>query len=305
MLADLVCKGGGVKGIALIGAICYLEEKGYKWQKIAGTSAGAIVGSLIAVGYTGLELKEILINTNYKDFNSKNHLQGIPLIGQPLSLITQKGIYTADGVENFLINHYNAKGKVKFKDISTNGISKLKVLTVDVTTHELLILPDDLVKFNIDPLEFEISKAVRMSMSIPFYYTPSILKKNGINNYLVDGGLLSNFPIWIFDVPRVPRWPTFGLKLLSDSDVTTPPSRNNIINYVGDIVETLLDKNEDVYLYNKDSVRTIDIPTLGVKVTDFNLSREKAEELFNSGYNSAKDFLATWDFDAYRNIYRR
>ena len=60
MYADLVCKGGGVKGIALLGAIYYLEEKGYTFQNFAGTSAGAIVSSLLAVGYTGKELKEAI-----------------------------------------------------------------------------------------------------------------------------------------------------------------------------------------------------------------------------------------------------
>ena len=42
---DLVCEGGGIKGIALLGAIYYLNEQGYEFKKIAGTSAGAIVAS--------------------------------------------------------------------------------------------------------------------------------------------------------------------------------------------------------------------------------------------------------------------
>ena len=56
---DLVCEGGGIKGIALLGAIYYLNEQGYEFKKIAGTSAGAIVASLLAVGYKGNELKEL------------------------------------------------------------------------------------------------------------------------------------------------------------------------------------------------------------------------------------------------------
>ena len=53
MYVDLVCKGGGVKGIALVGSVCYLEERGYVFKNIAGTSVGAIVASLLAVGYSG------------------------------------------------------------------------------------------------------------------------------------------------------------------------------------------------------------------------------------------------------------
>lgn len=48
MFADLVLEGGGVKGIALVGAISVLEERGYEFQRVAGTSAGTIVGSLVA-----------------------------------------------------------------------------------------------------------------------------------------------------------------------------------------------------------------------------------------------------------------
>ncbi|PJI08961.1 MULTISPECIES: patatin-like phospholipase family protein [Clostridium] len=63
-----------------------------------------------------------------------------------------------------------------------------------------MILPDDLRKYNIDPMEFSIAKAVRMSCSIPLYFTPYILKNTSPYSFIVDGGLLSNFPIWIFDV---------------------------------------------------------------------------------------------------------
>ena len=55
MYADLVCKGGGVKGIALVGALSYFEERGYVWKKVAGTSVGAIIASLVAVGYRSEE----------------------------------------------------------------------------------------------------------------------------------------------------------------------------------------------------------------------------------------------------------
>ncbi|MDO7206006.1 patatin-like phospholipase family protein [Paraclostridium bifermentans] len=68
-----------------------------------------------------------------------------------------------------------------------------------VTRKKLLVLPDDLVDYGLDPMEFEISKAVRMSVSIPLYFYPVELKYDNKSCFVVDGGLLSNFPIWIFD----------------------------------------------------------------------------------------------------------
>src|SRR5215470_10335105 len=61
---NLVLEGGGVKGIGLVGAIEELENAGYSWDYIGGTSAGAIVATLLAVGYTGQELYEIITGTD-------------------------------------------------------------------------------------------------------------------------------------------------------------------------------------------------------------------------------------------------
>ena len=71
MNADLVCEGGGVKGVALAGAITYLQEHGYEFKKIAGNSAGAIFASLVTVGYTGYELKEISFSWSFLKYCKK------------------------------------------------------------------------------------------------------------------------------------------------------------------------------------------------------------------------------------------
>ena len=56
LMADAVFEGGGVKGIGLVGAVAVAEERGYQWVNIAGTSAGAIVAALLAVGYSVAEI---------------------------------------------------------------------------------------------------------------------------------------------------------------------------------------------------------------------------------------------------------
>ena len=68
MFADLVLEGGGVKGIALVGAISVLEERGYQFRRVAGTSAGAIVGSLVAANARAAELQEIMRAVDYRGF---------------------------------------------------------------------------------------------------------------------------------------------------------------------------------------------------------------------------------------------
>lgn len=305
MKADIVCEGGGVKGIALLGAISYLEEHGYTFERFAGTSAGAIVTSLLAVGYTGKDLKDILLKLDFKDCYVKNKLTLLPFIGPTISLFKNKGLFSGNNIEEYLSKLYKAKGKTKFKDISINGVSPLKIIASDITNKRLLILPDDLVKYNIDPLEFSIAKAVRMSISIPFYFNPVILKNGKNSSFIVDGGLLSNFPIWIFDVENNPLWPTFGLKLISNNDLKiVNPSKSNLISYSCDVIDTILTKDDEAFLNNKDSVRTIKIRTYDVGTVDFGISKDEYVKLFNSGYNCAKTFLAKWSFNSYISRYR-
>ena len=303
MYADLVCKGGGVKGIALVGALLYFEEYGYIWKKVAGTSVGAIVASLVAVGYTAKEIYDIMLKIDYREFADKNTLQSIPLIGPPISLFYSKGIHAGDYVENFLSEKFEQKGKKYFKDIYENGESKLKVIASDVTRHKLIVLPDDLVDYNINPMKFEIAKAVRMSLSIPFFFEPVILNKKGNPSYIVDGGLLSNFPIWIFDVSDRPRWPTFGLNLYNNVQ-NSNSNPHGLISYLMDVIETSLSTSEEIYFKDCDCVRIVNIPTLGISTINFDITKEEMTSLFNSGYNSAKSFLKTWDFNSYINNFR-
>ena len=66
--ADAVFEGGGVKGLGLVGALTVAEENGYTdWRRVVGTSAGAIVASLLAAGYSAEELKEILMDLEYSE----------------------------------------------------------------------------------------------------------------------------------------------------------------------------------------------------------------------------------------------
>jgi NTE family protein len=63
--ADGVFEGGGVKGIAFVGALEAAEEAGItRWVNLAGTSAGAIIASLLAIGHTPAQLRSILEATD-------------------------------------------------------------------------------------------------------------------------------------------------------------------------------------------------------------------------------------------------
>ena len=89
--ADLVLSGGGVLGIAHVGVVSVLEEHGYRFERIAGTSAGSIVASLLAAGMPSARLGEIMRNLDYPSFLDKDKLDRIPLFGPPLSIVLEHG----------------------------------------------------------------------------------------------------------------------------------------------------------------------------------------------------------------------
>lgn len=304
MKVDAVFEGGGMKFIGLVGAACYLEEKGYTWRQVAGTSSGSIVASMLAAGYKASELKDILMNTEFEKFLDEIRIKIAAPINKSINLFKDKGIHSGDQLEEFVRQLLKKKGKVKFKDVSENKKSRLKIIASDIILQKMLILPDDIINYGIDPMELEITKAIRMSISIPFYFKPVKLSYENQCSLIVDGGILSKFPIWIFDVYGIPKCPTFGFKLIGNNKNNNSSGKTNFISYTLDIIDTMIEKNEDIYIRDKDAVRTIFIPTLGAHTTQFDMSQRMKLELFYSGYKSAEKFLNTWDFEQYIKRYR-
>lgn len=94
---DLVCEGGGVRGIGLVGAVDALADAGYRFPRVAGSSAGAIVASLVAALQTAGEpvtrLAEMMRSIDYPKFLDRNLIGHVPLIGGGLSLLLSDGVY--------------------------------------------------------------------------------------------------------------------------------------------------------------------------------------------------------------------
>jgi NTE family protein len=231
---DGVFEGGGVKGIALIGAASVVEEHGYVWENLAGTSAGAIVATLLAAGYSAADLHPILNNIDFKKFEDTSMIGGVPVFGPQYEIFRHLGLYRGDYFLNLMRDLLAAKGKRTFRDLIVPDVTdpryrfKVQVIASDISRGQMLILPGDIRAYGIEPEDLEIALAVRMSMSIPYFFQPIPLKTTlGETCYIVDGGLLSNFPIELFDVPGVPEWPTFGFCLVPPQTTPTPTSASS------------------------------------------------------------------------------
>lgn len=203
MLVDGVFEGGGVRGIAHIGGAQAIEENGYRWNRLAGTSAGSIIATLLACGYSSSEIKEVMESLDYKRFMKGSWIDKVPLIGKGLNLFLNEGLYDNSYEEEWLDDLLKQKGIRNFDDIEED---KLKIIISDISNGRMVTIPDDLVRYG-ESSKFSIAKAVRMSSTIPFFFRPVKWKVKNQKTfyYIVDGGILSNFPIWIFDSKKTPK----------------------------------------------------------------------------------------------------
>ena len=323
--ADIVLEGGGVKGIALVGALSVLEEEGYTFEKVAGTSAGAIVGSLVAARMSTAELREIMQGLNYLEFKDRGLLDRFGLVGKGLSLLLENGIYEGQYLAEWLEGLLAQKGCTTFGAMALDDPDtslppdrryRLVVMASDVSSGRLRRLPWDYQAcYGIDPTSCPVSQAVRASMSIPFFYEPFRLQYQRVIDgkardetvFLVDGGMLSNFPVDVFDRTdgRSPRWPTIGIKL-SERPVAEeePQDISGPLGLARAMIHTMTGFHDKLHLDDERVLaRTMFVDTTGVKATDFDLDEDTQERLFENGRRAARKFLEHWDFDAYKARY--
>lgn len=290
MNLDLVFEGGGVKAISYVGVLQALEENNYKIQRCAGSSAGAIISALIIAGYTSKELKDVICNTDFRLFNKNTKIGKIPVVGSFISLLVNNGKYDGSVIEQWMDTLLTKKGITKFKDVIVNGKSTLKVIVADITKRKMIILPDDLPEYGLDPLEFSIARAVRMSCSIPFYFTPGKLEYSNLTSYIVDGGLLSNFPIWIFDSDNT-SYPTMGIKI-KDIDSYTSQGKTGILSFFKDVIDAPINVDPENFVRNKDKLRILIIDYGSkLKASDFKKINKYIYPLIKNGYAQALSFL--------------
>ena len=310
---NAVFEGGGVKGIGLVGAVEVTEEKGYQFSHVAGTSAGSIISSLIAAGYSGAELKVILNSLDYENFKDKDFLDKIPLLGPISSLGFEKGLYEGDFFENWLGELLAAKGIQIFGDLRNNDEAEdsifgymLQVVATDCTRGEMLILPRDIKRYGILPDSLGVARAVRMSMSIPFFFEPIQLQDaaTGRMSYIVDGGVLSNYPVGIFDDDSIEKpKPTIGYKLVEPGE-GKPHEIKGPISLFAALFSTMMEAHDERYIKDHNFARTVPIKTLGVGTTEFDIAPEKSKALYQSGRDAAVDFFERWDYEKWVEKYR-
>ena len=294
MYIDGVFSGGGIKGFALVGACRAVEEKGFRFKRVAGTSAGSIIAALLAAGYTSREMEQLVDELNLKTFLDSRNTFLPTALAKWLFIYWRLGLYRGKEFEKWLEETLAAKGLRTFGDLQPES---LRVIASDLTNGTMLILPDDLPKYGINPQTFSIAKAIRMSCSLPFFFEPVKIRDYQGKNIIVDGGVLSNFPMWLFDKENVKKVrPVLGVKLSHNLKEHPRHEIRNAINMFEALFETMKDAHDAKYISRKHEKNIIFIPTEGVLSTEFQLTNEKKRELINWGQTCASNFFKRWGY---------
>jgi len=299
--ADGVFSGGGIKGLAFAGALQAAAEAGYdEWHQLAGTSAGAITAMALALGYDAQGLKTALDNFDFSKIADYGVLGPLEI---PLNLELLHGA-THGKVLSAWIDELLTQAPHPAKTFGELPPEKLRVVGVDLAHTRMVVFPEDVALYidkddrPLRPDEFPIAEAVRISAGFPYFFPPRTdlrdaqTKKPGM---LVDGGVASPYPVFLFDTPK-PDHPTWGFRLFAGS-APEKPSYTSIggllwpIDMLKAIVDTstnALDKFEEQEYHP----RTISLPTGDIATLDFALTTEQKQFLYDSGYQAAKAFFA-------------
>ena len=331
---NLVFEGGGVKGIAYVGALEVLQEEGIlqNVKRVAGTSAGAMMAVLVGLRYTADEVKEILWDLNFKKFMDSS----FGIVRDTKRLLEEFGWYKGDYFRNLmadLIKRKTGNGEITFNQLADmNKFRKIYLVGANLSTgtSETFCHGDDYGGM-------KIADAARISMSIPLFFA-SVKEKGQENQFYVDGGLLDNYSIKAFDreifvddkirnIRRTDYYDiinkkkslkpqlegnqyiynkeTLGFRLDAKEDISMylnhkPTIRNKITSfftYSKALVTTLIDFQDNVHLHSDDWQRTIYIDTLGVRAIDFDISDIKKQKLVESGRQYTEEYLNWYNGD--------
>ncbi len=292
-----VFEGGGVRAAALAGAYESAAISGVNFGRVAGTSAGSIIAALISSGATPEFVLNQLSDKNFKDFmrpakkedntfGEKSVLstlarKTIKPLRSVFEVLENSGLHSSieiqEWLDKLLCELLGVSSPAKFKDLKL----PLYVVASDIAGGAPRIwskekTPNDSVAF-----------AVRCSCSIPFYFQPV---SDG-SSLLVDGGMLSNLPAWVFSTPEIKDKSSRILCFrLMESNCNSKV--NGVIDYIEQLISTVVGGTTDIQLQLQRNAYTVDIPTGDFKATDFEKVDHKAKAILReSGFNSVRKFI--------------
>ena len=323
---NLVFQGGGAKSFAYHGVVHVLEEAGIlpHIERVGGSSAGAMFAAILSFR---LSAAESIALYNTLDYNKVPGLKtavrmpsrlinanfGIELahnVDGLNRLLRHYGWYDTDYAYNWLLDIISAQigyGRATFADFQARGFRDLHIVVTNVSQHRLEICSADTTP------DTAVADALLLSQSLPLFFAAPQFdgRRLGQGDFYGDGGILSNYPIHLFDAPHYEKgnpyyknginWQTLGCRLYTPADCPDAGRRpiSNLASYLTNLFETGLEAQGTGYERRPiDQRRTIDVSNCCVSAIDFNIQPgpedEKYQKLVLAGETAVRDFLQTY-----------
>ncbi len=312
---NLVFKGGGVRGIAYMGALKVLEEKGIlkNIQRTAGTSAGAIAATITSFRLSVAETIDVFNTLDINKIPQSRSLLHSPRFSPVRGhenyrrLVANYGWYSSEyfyiWLQDTIARFCKGNCQATFADFRKLGHRDLYVVATNLSRHR-----SEVFSAKTTP-EVCVADAVRMSMSIPLYFESLQFDGQafGRGDFYMDGGIYANYPIHLFDgsdfsgtslaFRKGINWETLGLYLYTDKQLAEekPEMPKNLVDFVLLAGHNFYDSYEQSSLLNRaiEQRRTIEISDCGISALDFDIKpgSEKYNKLFKSGHEAAKKFF--------------
>jgi len=330
---DMVFEGGGAKGIALSGAVGALRQRGHQVGRLVGTSAGAITATNLAIGYHPEEIltsskartpegrpiyttfddpptltDDDLVRAGWTRSLERTMLHGllrVPAFASTLSLVERGGLHRGDAflawMQKCLEDRGPGYGRATFAELHEATGVVLSVVTTDSTGQRMLVLNHRTAP------RVPVAWGVRMSMSIPFYWDEVIWQPSWgtyrgedlAGHVLVDGGMVSNFPLHLMAEPTTPSVvavmgepaavnPPLGLFLdvsLPVAGQPTPQASAHVRGRIGALLDTLMSARDNA-VFDSHADRIVRLPCGGYGTTEFDMPDARVDALYQSGFNA-------------------
>jgi NTE family protein len=268
---NLIFQGGGVRGVGFVGVLDAIENSpqlrgAVEIVGVGGTSAGAIIAALYAAGYSANELKQEL---------KANPLSSLVRRSNALSnvwhLWRHKGFYGTGKIYDWLKGLLNKKGVTDFHHLQKR--LPCRIVAANVTDAKFEVITDG---------NDEAASAVLRSLSIPVFFEPYVAGQR----LFVDGGLLSNYPLWLFDSSQ---YPTVGVKLTS-RDYEGATAKSTLAAYASSLIRTMLEAHDKLERGLPPGVKQIAVDASFVDSTNFEVTPDQQETLASNGWKAATSF---------------
>jgi len=302
-IKNLVFEGAGLKGIAYSGVMKQLHQlnKLDHLEKVGGTSAGAIIALAVSLGYTSEQVDSIIFNTKFNKFN--NGFLGFR------RTIKRFGYYKGKKVDQWIGKIIEGKTKnanITFKELQEQDF--LNLYTVATLLDQQRLEVYSVEKYP----NMKVRDAVRASMSIPIYFEAMFIDDQGKTykkledsdsaHVVSDGGVIGNFPIFIFDEVindvRIPNPYTLGIRIDQDNQILYDRKRkglapfkiNSFKHFVAAFYEITIETANRSNLTDADWARTVSVSSGEVGAKIKKLKKWEKDQLINNGVKGVNDY---------------